>query len=802
MGVFAQTPDWQWAKKIGGPYIENAACVTTDDNGNVYAAGSFCSITISFGTITLTNSGTTGHSDGYIVKYDKYGTALWAKSIKGDRYEFISNITLDLNGNIYVSGDFVSHYIDFGSLSFSNYDVATYPTSDNFLAKYDSTGNVLWAEHSGGVYGDQCVGHCNDNFGNIYAFGTFDSPTITFGSFTLNNPGGAQNFYIVKYDSLGNVIWAKSPTVPVGSFTGTTYKNGSIKEDGNGNVVISGNFKSQTITFGTNTLTNDSIGGGTSDIFLVKYDAGGNVLWAKSAGGTHDDIIRNLVTDSIGNIYISGYFYSSNIDFDIDTLFNASINSDIFLTKYNPAGNVLWAKRAGGISYDKSSVIALDNNENIYWGGSFGDSLIILDTITVTNSAGSIFISKYNPTGNVIWAIGTGNTGYYDYLVSLQKDPYDNLYVTGGFQSSTITFGATTLTNATGGGASMDVFLAKLLRPAYIWPGDADNSGIVDNNDLLPIGLYYGQTGTPRASIDNLWQADLGTNWGITENNGVDIKHANCNGDGIIDDNDTLAINLNFNLTHAIPASNNNYNNERLTAPDIYFITSSSSYNAGDWIDAEVWLGKSAVPVNNLYGIAFNINYNSSLVQPGTESITYPANWLGTPGTNAIKTSKIDAVANTAYGAITRVDHTNTSGFGKIADFKFQIKNTVASSSAMHLSISNYMADNATGVSQVFNTINDSVTINAGSVGITETNTVSEITIFPNPFTSQTTITFNQEQKNIRIKILDVLGKEVKSLDFKGKKLIIEKGEMKEGIYFLQITNGNTNVVNKKIVVH
>ncbi len=75
------------------------------------------------------------------------------------------------------------------------------------------------------------------------------------------------------------------------------------------------------------------------------------------------------------------------------------------------------------------------------------------------------------------------------------------------------------------------------------------------------------------------------------------------------------------------------------------------------------------------------------------------------------------------------------------------------------------------------------------------------LSIYPNPFTSQTTITFIKEQRGTIIKILDVLGKEIISINFKGKQLTIEKGEMKKGIYFVQIIDENKNVVNKKIII-
>ncbi len=331
-----------------------------------------------------------------------------------------------------------------------------------------------------------------------------------------------------------------------------------------------------------------------------------------------------------------------------------------------------------------------------------------------------------------------------------------------------------------------------------VWPGDADNDSIVNNDDLLPIGLFYSQTGTPRASVDNSWQAFAVANWGTAQANGHDIKHADCNGDGVIDASDTLAITLNFSLTHAIAPVQNN--NSGIRTSDMYFVISGSSYTAGSIIDAQLWLGTSSSPISSLYGVSFNINFDASLIQTGTESISYPASWIGTPGTNAIKIAKIDELANTAYGAVTRIDHTDAGGFGKIADFKFQIKNSLTGPAVLHLSGCCVKADNAAGVTQMFTVQNDSISINQ-TLGIQEKNSASVIGIYPNPFSSQTSISFSKEIKNGTAKIIDVVGKEVKTINFSGNKLVIEKEELTAGIYFVQIVSEKGTIANKKIIV-
>lgn len=787
----AQTPDWMWAKSAHGYIDEKGNCSATDVFGNVFVSGSFTGSSVVFdGNTLVNNSNDTNRTDIFIAKFASSGDLIWVKGIGGSGSDEARAIKTDLNGNFYLTGKFGSNTsnnpLDFGGVILTNKGL--------FIVKFDSNGNALWGvDEDSGYLGSYGSAISVDAKNNVYVTGGYSSSDMTLGAHTITSTNSSlPEIFVTKISSTGNVLWLKS------AGGNNTDQGFGVTADTSGNVYVSGwALSGGSIAFGD--LTTSSGG------FLAKYDSVGNELWVRSKQYGYP--LYNCV-DASGNIYVAGHFTLSSITYGSFTLNNAGTGStdDLLFIKYNPAGNVIWAKRAGGTKTENINGISIDASKNIYLTGFFYSPTLTVGDTTLTNkdSTGNskdVFIVKCDSLGNVLWAMSQG--GYSnDEAFSVSSDQNGFINLTGYFNSTEINFDSDTLINSSSSGTLADMFIAKLSSSTVynVWPGDANHDLVVNNNDLLSLGLYYGQTGIPRDSISNLWQGDSAANWGVSQINLADLKHADCNGDGIIDSNDTLAIDLNFNLIHATTVFNV-FDNERITAPDIYFVTTDSSYNAGDWVDAEIWLGNSTTPVNNLYGIAFNIGYNSSFVQPGTESITYPVSWLGTPGTDAIKTSKIDEVANTAYGAITRIDHTNASGFGKIADFKFQIKTSIASTSSLDFSISNYIAHNATGASQVFNKINNSINVNAGTIGISEINDISEITISPNPFTLQTTITFTQEQKNTTIRILDLRGKVVKSFDFEGKQLTISKGELKEGVYFVQIIDRYKKVVNRKIII-
>jgi hypothetical protein len=179
-----------------------------------------------------------------------------------------------------MTGGFSSSMITFGETTLTNTSTSVLP-EDMFIVKYDPNGIALWAKSAGGISVNRGSGIATDGSGNVYVTGPFCLYPITFGTITLPN-GGAWDMYIVKYDASGNVPWAKRA-----GGSKTEYGRG-IATDRNGNVLVIGDFGSSTITFGTTTL-NNTYGTNTSnytDMFIAKYDANGNVPWAKCAGGS------------------------------------------------------------------------------------------------------------------------------------------------------------------------------------------------------------------------------------------------------------------------------------------------------------------------------------------------------------------------------------------------------------------------------------------------------------------------------------------------------------------------------------
>ena len=286
----AQTPNWDWVKGVGGSSYNSR--VATDNYGNVLMTGTYFSLNTGFDFILLSP---VGASDFFIAKYDSSGNVIWAKSAEGSKNDESNSICTDSLGNIYVTGEFKSDTIYFGSTYLVKTDTSN--MFDLFIAKYDSSGNILWAQKAGGfgiapVYSRSIS---IDNFGNSYITGEFNGQII-FDTTNLIS-GNSFDVFIAKYDYSGNLKWAKSF---IG--TGPDYST-SIDAHGAESIYITGYFNGANITFGNIVLANSHPG--NQDIFIAKFDLSGNLIWAQKAGGTNTDVASCIITDNSSNVYVN-----------------------------------------------------------------------------------------------------------------------------------------------------------------------------------------------------------------------------------------------------------------------------------------------------------------------------------------------------------------------------------------------------------------------------------------------------------------------------------------------------------------
>jgi hypothetical protein len=447
LAMKAQTQEWQWAKSVGGTANETSHSVTTDSVGNVYMLGLFESLNIIVDTATHSNIGSKAL---FLTKYNSNGNILWSRSASNSRQVYAENMVVDKAGNLYVTGYYEGPSVTFGHITLTNSNPQQ--SGHMFLVKYNTEGSLLWAKQSiGGAFG-QSIAIDMDN--NIHILG-YIAQKASFDNITLRDSTLGGDIFLAKYDSTGNVLWAKLKSSNNNLYGAVPS---SIATDRNNNIYILGRFQGPYINFDNDILYNDTTDG-SYDIFLAKYTINGEFIWAQSAGGIHSETGKKLIVDSIGNIYITGSFKSPFINFGSITLQNTNAEwSDTFLAKYDTDGNVSWAQSAGGIGFDEGNDIAMRKNGNIVMTGYFNKPSITFGDITLNNvNSDDIFIAEFDANGNVSWAesIGGMNT---ETSAAITIDPNNNIYITGWFNSSTMKFGSDVLNN----NGNLDLFIAKL----------------------------------------------------------------------------------------------------------------------------------------------------------------------------------------------------------------------------------------------------------------------------------------------------------------------------------------------------
>jgi hypothetical protein len=205
---------------------------------------------------------------------------------------------------------------------------------------------------------------------------------------------------------------------------------------------------------------------GNRDIFVLKLDSLGNLVWVKQMGGAGNAEGRSITTDANGNVYSTGTF-SGTVDFDpaVDiTNLTSAGEYDIFIQKLDSNGAFLWVKQMGSLNYDWGLGITTDATGNIYTIGNFSGTVdfdIEAGTVNLTSIGDfDCFILKLDTNGNFVWAKQMGGTGYSSGN-SITVDADDNVYTTGRFEGTVDFDPGTGITNLTAGELA-DIFILKL----------------------------------------------------------------------------------------------------------------------------------------------------------------------------------------------------------------------------------------------------------------------------------------------------------------------------------------------------
>lgn len=209
-----------------------------------------------------------------------------------------------------------------------------------------------------------------------------------------------------------------------------------------------------------------------------------------------------------------------------------------------------------------------------------------------------------------------------------------------------------------------------------VWPGDTNSSGVVDHADLLNIGLGYNEEGSARAGASIDWEGQEAPEWDKFFNNDVNYKHADANGDGIINYQDVSVVVANWRRTHATftdePANNLGIRAARSNEIPLY--VSEKVLTANTKVQLPIILGSADQFVEEAYGLALSIKYDPNIIDANSVEIKYIDSWLGKMGTDVMAIQQNFPEAGRIDIAFIGIDHVDKSGYGQIATLEVQLK--------------------------------------------------------------------------------------------------------------------------------
>ncbi|HYD22520.1 MAG TPA: hypothetical protein VEB40_13655, partial [Flavipsychrobacter sp.] len=292
------------------------------------------------------------------------------------------------------------------------------------------------------------------------------------------------------YAQAPSLIWANSFS------SGGVDEGRSIAVDADGYVYTVGNFN-DTVDFDPGAGTYDLLSTDLNDIYIVKLSPSGDLVWAKSIGGTGSDIPTQIILDGTGHLYITGQF-AYKVDFDPgpdSTFLTANQNADVFVLKMDTAGNFVWANSFGGDFVDNGLALSVDDAGNVYNVGQyttncdFDPDTSSTFVLTAQGSSPNAYIVKFDASGDFIWARGWGGPSS-DAARELVIDAAGDIHIVGSFTGYADFDPGQTAFYFNAGSSGTNGYLLKLNAAGdFVWAKDLTASSAGSSENCISIRL-------------------------------------------------------------------------------------------------------------------------------------------------------------------------------------------------------------------------------------------------------------------------------------------------------------------------
>ncbi len=768
--------------------------------------------------------------NGFIVSSQNYQ---WSYRVKGWYDQQTRGVATDNSGAVYSTGLFVGD-TDFESNS-PLVNLFSYGTHDIFIQKFDLLGNQIWVKQIGGSGVNSGQSITVDSNGDVLISGYF-SGTADFdpgvGIHNLTSSGG-MDIFILKLDSNGGFLWAKSFTGSIGD----DYAR-SVTTDNLNNVYLTGTYRG-TIDFDPNTGVTNLTSNGGMDVFVLKLDNNGNFTWAVNYGSTLDDEGYSLKVDSAQNVYITGDF-SDTVDFDPSIgVYSISVigGKDAFIQKLDINGDFVWAMNIGSSVDDIGKSLAINSLNEVFITGEFRGTVDFAPSSSTYNMAAgfysNVFILKLDPNGTFSWANNIGGNNHL-HVFSIAIDTNENIYTAGDFLGTADLDPGVNTYNKTSFG-DVDIYMNKMdSNGNLIWARAIGGVGsdIVRSIDLDDSGNCY-IVGSFEQAVD--FDPNAGTQY--MASNGV--------WDGFILKLSAPCTTIYTNDVQIACGSytwidGNTYNSSNSTATDTLqningcdsIITLNLTINTPSsgtdvqiacgsytWVDGNTYNSSNSTATYTFSGAAVNgcdsivtldLTINNSSAGTDTQIACNQYTWIDGNTYSSSNSTATDTLQN-------------INGCDSIVTLDLTIINIISTTTTNGSTITadqsgvNYQWIDCSDSQPIPGAINQSYTpiingdysviitqgicsetsdcVNISTVNLTEIDFGKNILIYPNPTSELLTIELS-DFEDVRVSIIDLAGKVIYSNHLMNNKtLSISLKNFETGSYLLNVTkNGQTKV--------
>lgn len=323
-----------------------------------------------------------------------------------------------------------------------------------------------------------------------------------------------------------------------------------------------------------------------------------------------------------------------------------------------------------------------------------------------------------------------------------------------------------------------------------VWPGDANSDGFVNGFDVLELGLHANAIGPQRAVTGNSFVPHFANNWSGLLSSGKNVCHSDCNGDGVINSNDTVAIYNNFGFSHNFkPQASSNSEQLQLVAPP-------NGIEIGRWNNLDLLLGAGSNSVQT-YGLCFEINFDPNVLETDSIWIEFASSGL-MQNNQTIYFRKLNFLAGKLFVALTRTDLADFTINEKIAILHIKSKSTLIVNTPVSFELANVSKSNSNGIISAINGDLHSTILSDNLTSLTEGDLLTTMSIFPNP-AKDIVLVRGKNAIEYTVRVFDLSGRVLINTAFTAQ-TTVNLTALENGIYFVEVAAAS-GVKSQRITV-